>query len=165
MLATATGSRAPRLPVPHPRGGQRSRRWPFLSAPGFLISKETFFPEVSLTVQARIANGNTMKLDLKKLVVITTDLIIYIPKNLGRKEERNQGRSLNKKPRRQRGGKSKAGNSSKNLLCNEPLARHFYRIPGVIFFISVLILRRRGLWINYPRILYVVRGRLTVGIC
>ena len=41
------------------------------------------------SVQARIANGNTMKLDLKKLVVITTVIIIYILKNSGRKEERN----------------------------------------------------------------------------
>lgn len=40
-------------------------------------------------MQARIANGNTMKLDLKKLAVIITVIIIFIPKNLGRKEGRD----------------------------------------------------------------------------
>lgn len=83
-----------------------------------------------------------MKLDLKKLVLITTDIIIYIPKNLGRKEERNEGRSLNKKARRQRGGKSKAGNSSKNLLCDEP----FYRIPRDIFHFCFNIEKTRTLY-------------------
>lgn len=45
-----------------------------------------FLPSGQLIIQACIAYGNTMKLDLKKPVVITTIIILYTVKNLGRKE-------------------------------------------------------------------------------
>lgn len=57
--------------------------------PWLAASRGDFLPRGQLTVQARIANGNTMKLDLKKLAVIITVIIIFIPKNLGRKEGRD----------------------------------------------------------------------------
>lgn len=43
---------------------------------------EIFLPSCQLTIQACVAYGNTMELDLKKLVV-TAIIIIYIVKNLG----------------------------------------------------------------------------------
>ena len=42
-----------------------------------------FLPSGQLTIQACVSYGTTMELDLKKLVVITTIIIIYIVKNLG----------------------------------------------------------------------------------
>lgn len=48
-----------------------------------------FLGSGQFATQARIVFGNTMKLDLKKLVIITTVIIIYRLKNLGRKEGRN----------------------------------------------------------------------------
>lgn len=47
LCDSVAGFGFPVLPLPHPRGGWRSRRLSSLSAPGFLLSEETFFPEVS----------------------------------------------------------------------------------------------------------------------
>lgn len=75
-----------------------------------------------------------MKLDLKKPVEITTVIIIYILKNLGRKKLKKEGeqdcREANKKE------ESKTGHSFKNLLCDEPWARHLHKSPEGYYFIN-----------------------------
>lgn len=73
------------------RAGFQETTFPFFPYASLLaaVPQGDFLPSRQLTIQARIAYGNTMQLDLKKLVVITIIIIIYILKNLGRKEGRN----------------------------------------------------------------------------
>ena len=73
-----------------------------------------------------------MKLDLKKPVVITTVIIIYILKNLGRKKLRKEGEQDRQEANKKE--ESKTGHSFKNLLCDEPWARHLHKSPkGYIY--------------------------------
>lgn len=77
VLAAVTSSMAweldsafllPLLPAAHPRAGRSSRKQPRLSVPASLLARGPqcgVLASGQFTIQARIAYGNTMKLDLK----------------------------------------------------------------------------------------------------